>query len=134
MTNATNSDQTDTAASGPSADDRWTVRAVVRRHKWAAAATAAVVLVVVALTLITTLVSPSREPLSDSASCTQWDAGTPAQKIAYSHLYINEYGRVPNTAGNAAAIETTIDKACTEASYLGEADDVSVLASLRHAF
>ena len=86
------------------------------------------------MTIVTTVSSPSRQPLSDSASCTQWAAGTSAQKIAYSHLYIIEYGRFPNTARYAAAVETAINKACTKASYLGQADDISVLASLRHAF
>ena len=103
-------------------------------HKRLAAAAIVVVIAVVAVTIATTVSNPSRQPLSDSASCTQWAAGTPAQKVAYAHLYINEYGRFANTARNAAAVETAVDKACTKASYLGEADDISVLASLRHAF
>jgi hypothetical protein len=122
------------AASGPSAGHRWTVTALVRAHKRLAAGSIVVVVALIAVTLLTTVSSPSRQPLSDSASCTQWAAGTPAQKTAYSHLYIDEYGRFANTARNAAAVETAIDKACTKASYLGEADDISVLASLRHAF
>jgi hypothetical protein len=104
------------------------------RHKRVAAGSIALVLALIAVTIVTTVSSPRREKLSDSASCTQWAAGAPAQKIAYSHLYINEYGRFPNTAHYAAVVKVAINKACTQASYLGEADDVSVLASLRHAF
>jgi len=122
------------AAAGSSADHRWTLTALVLGHKRFAAGSIVVVLALIAATIVTTVSSPSRQPLSDSASCTQWAAGTPAQKIAYSHLYINEYGRFPNTARYATAVEAAINKACTTASYLGEADDISVLASLRHAF
>ncbi len=122
------------AAPGPSAGHRWTFTGLVLGHKRLAAAAIVVVVALIAVTLLTTVSSPSRQPLSDSASCTQWAAGTSAQKTAYSHLYIDEYGRFANTARNAAAVETAIDKACTKASYLGEADDISVLASLRHAF
>lgn len=140
MGRATNSDpgddahSDDPAASGVSAEHRWTLTALARKHKRVAAASTAVVLAVIAVTIVTTVSSRGRESLSDSASCTQWAAGTPAQKIAYSHVYINEYGRFANTARNAVAVETAINKACTKASYLGEADDISVLASLRHAF
>jgi hypothetical protein len=140
MSGATNSDPGSSAplgnpaAPGPTAGDRWTVRALVLAHKRVAAGSIVVLLVVFVVTLVTTVSSPSRQPLSDSASCTQWAAGTSAQKVAYSHLYINEYGRFANTARNAAAVETAINQACTKASYLGEADDLSVLAGIRHAF
>jgi hypothetical protein len=140
MSTATNSDPDtsppsgDPAASGSSAEHRWTLTALVLAHKRVAAGSIAIVLALIAATIVTTVSSPSRQPLSDSASCTQWAAGTPAQKIAYSHLSINEYGRFPNTARYAAGVETAINKACTTASYLGEADDISLLASLRHAF
>jgi hypothetical protein len=140
MSGATNSDPGSSApsgnpaASGPTAGDRWTFRSFVLAHKRVAVGSIVVLLVVIVVTIVTTVSSPSRQPLSDAASCTQWAAGTSAQKVAYSHLYINEYGRFANTAPNAAAVETAINKACIKASYLGEADDMSVLAGLRHAF
>jgi hypothetical protein len=134
MTSATNSDPGDPAASGSSADHRWTLTLLMRRHKRVAAGLIALVLVLIAATLVTTISSPSRQPLSDSASCSQWAAGTTGQKSAYAHVYINEHGRFANTARNAASVETAINKACTKASYLGEADDVSILAALRKAF
>ena len=140
MTRAAHSDPADSEpgeidAPGSLADRRrWTLTSLALRHKRVAAGSIVLLVALIVATIVTTVSSPSREPLSDSASCTQWAAGTPAQKLAYSHLYINEYGRSPNTAHYAAAVETAINKACTRASYLGEADDVSVLASLRHAF
>jgi hypothetical protein len=134
MTGATDSERRDTGASGSSADHRWTLTSLMLRHKRVAAASIVLVLAAIAATLATTVSSPSRQPLSDSATCTQWAAATPGQKLAYAHVYINEYGRFANTARNAASVEKTIDKRCTKASYLGEADDVSVLASLRNAF
>jgi hypothetical protein len=134
MTSAANSERGDSAPSGPSANHRWTLTSLVLRHKRVAAVSIVIVLGAVAATLITTVSSPSRQPLSDSASCTQWAAASPGQKIDYAHLYINEYGRFANTAGNAASVEKAIDRQCTKASYLGEADDMSILGSLRNAF
>lgn len=92
------------------------------------------VLVLVGLTIVTTVSSQSRQTLSDSATCTAWAAATPRQKIAYSHLYIDEHGAFANTAHNANTVQSEINTECTHASYLGEADDISVLASLRGAF
>ncbi len=130
----TNDGEPAAAASGPSDQQRWSLRSLILRHKRASAALVGFLLAAIAVTVVTTISNPSRQPLSDSATCTQWAAATSAQKIAYSHVYINEYGAFPNTDRAATAVETAIDKDCTRASYLGEADDVSILASLRHAF
>jgi hypothetical protein len=133
MTMATNR-QKDAAASGSSADRSWTLTSLLLAHKRASLGTIAFLLMVIAVTFVTTVSSPSRQALSDSATCSEWAAATPAQKIFYSHVYIDEYGAYPNTTRNADAIETSINRACIRASYLGEAEDVSVLAGLRHAF
>jgi len=93
-----------------------------------------VVIVLVAVTLLTTVTSPHRQSLSDSASCSQWAAATQAQQIGYAHLYIDEYGRSANTAARAQTVRTSINRACTDASYLGESDDVTVVAALKKAF
>ncbi len=126
--------QIDDHASGSSAYRSWTLTSLLLAHKRASLGATAFLLAVIAVTFITTVSSPSRQPLSDSATCSEWAAATPAQKISYSHVYINEYGSYPDTTRNADVIETNINKACTRASYLGEAEEVSVLASLRHAF
>jgi hypothetical protein len=133
MTMATNR-ETDAAASGLSAYRSWTLTSLLLRHKRASVGSIAFLLLLIAVTFVTTVSNPSRQALSDSATCSEWAAATPAQKIAYSRLYINEYGAFPNTTRNADAIETSINKACIRASYLGEAEDVSVLAGLNHAF
>jgi hypothetical protein len=112
----------------------WTLTSVLLRHKRASVGSIAVLLVLIVGTFVTTVSNPSRQALSDSATCSEWAAATPAQKISYAHVYINEHGAFPNTTRNADVIETNINKACIRASYLGEAEDVSVLASLRHAF
>jgi hypothetical protein len=106
----------------------------MRRHKRASAGSIVFLLALITVTVVTAVASPSRQALSDSATCSEWAAATPAQKIGYSHLYINEHGAFANTARNADAVETAINRACIRAAYLGEADDLSVLASLRHEF
>jgi hypothetical protein len=134
MTSATDSPSGNTNARRADPGERWSLTSLIRRHKRIAAGSIAVVLALVAVTLVTTVTSPSRQPLADSASCAQWAAATPGQKTAYSHVYIEEYGRFANTAARAAAVEAAINQACTKASYLGEADDLSILAGIRHAF
>lgn len=134
MNRVTDTDSRGRKISGSDAGHRWSVTRVALAHKWVAAGSIAIVLIFVAVTVVPTLSSPARQPITDSATCSQWASATPAQKLGYSHLYINEYGRVPNTVQSARAVETMISTACTQASYLGEADDISVLASIRHAF
>jgi hypothetical protein len=134
MTITRNGDVGGTAASEASSDERWTIASLMRRHARVTAGSLIVVLALIAATLVTSVSDPHRQPLSDSATCSQWAAATPAQKIGYSHVYIDEYGNFANTASEAAAVKTAINRACTHASYLGEADDVTIIASLRHAF
>jgi hypothetical protein len=134
MTSTTDTDPGGSAAPGPGAEERWTLTALIRRHPRVTAGSLALLIVLVAVTLLTTVSSPQRVAISDSASCSQWAAATPAQQTAYSHLYIDEHGKFADTAAQAAAVRRAIDRACTHASYLGEAEDVSIIASLKHAF
>ena len=114
--------------------ERWTLTSLMLRHRRASAAAITIVLVAIGLTIVTTVSGHSRQPLSDATTCTAWASATRSQKVAYAQLYINEHGAFPNTPRYGAAVQTAIDRACTHASYLGEADDISVLASIRHAF
>jgi hypothetical protein len=134
MSSVIDSERGETATPSTSLDERPTLTSVARRHPRAAIVSLVFVIAVIAVTVLTTISNPRRQPLSDAANCSQWAAATAAQQIAYSHLYINEYENVANTARQAAAVRSAIDGACTHASYLGEAADVSVLAALRHAF
>jgi hypothetical protein len=115
-------------------DERWTVTSLLRRHPRVTAAAALAVAAAVALTILTTVTNPRPQPLADSTSCSQWAAATRAEQVAYSNLYIDEYGRFADTARRAAEVRAQIGRACTHASYLGEADDLTVLAAMRHSF
>lgn len=103
-------------------------------HKRGAAAAATVFLLAIAITVLPTLSGSSAGALTDSTTCSQWAAATPGQQSGYAYLYLREYRPAPVTAANAQAVGGAISKACVEAAYLGEADDVSVVAAFRHAF
>jgi hypothetical protein len=115
-------------------DERWPLTSLLRRHPRVTAASLLVVAAAVAVTILTTVSDPHPQPLRDAASCSQWAAASRAEQLAYSHLYIDEYGRVADTARHAADVRAQIGRACTHASYLGEADDITILAALRHSF
>ncbi len=115
-------------------DERWTLTSLLRRHPRIAAASTLVVAAAVAITILTTVGNPRPQPLANSASCSQWAAASRSEQLAYSHLYIDEYGRFANTARRADEVRAQIVSACTHASYLGEADDITVLAAMRHSF
>ncbi len=134
MTTVTDSQPGDATASGPSPPQRLTLKSLVARHKRASAAVIALLVVLAALAIGSAVSGSGRQALSDAATCSQWGAATSAQKIAYAHVYIGEYEAVPDTAPYAGAVKASIDRACVRAAYLGEADDVSVLAAMRHAY
>ena len=121
-------------AAGSGAPPGWSLTSFMLAHKRASAASIVVVLALIVATVLTTVANPARAPLTDASTCSAWAAGTGAQKIAYALVYIGEYGGGPDTRRTAQTVVTTIDNECVRASYLGEADDVSILASLRHAF
>lgn len=116
-------------------DERWTLTSLLRSHPRVTAASLLVVAAAVAVTILTTTVgNPRPQALANSASCSQWAAATRSEQLAYSHLYIDEYGRFADTARRADEVRAQIGRACTHASYLGEADDITILAAERHSF
>jgi hypothetical protein len=117
-----------------SVDERWTLTSLLRRYPRVAAASALVVAAAVAVTILTTVGNARPQPLANSASCSQWAAATRAEQLAYSNLYIDEYGGFADTARRANEVRAQIGRACTHASYLGEADDITILAAQRHSF
>ncbi|HEY5427943.1 MAG TPA: hypothetical protein VIK04_02410 [Solirubrobacteraceae bacterium] len=129
-----NSADGDTAGAGPAVPPGWSLTALMLGHKRVSAASIVVVLALIVVTVLTTVANPARAPLTDASTCSAWAAGTGAQKVAYALVYIGEYGGGPDTTRTARTLVTTIDTECVRASYLGEADDVSILASIRHAF
>ena len=80
------------------------------------------------------LLGSSGEALSDSSTCSEWSSASQAQQNAYSHLYVNEYGALLSIRPDAVRIESAIDRDCTHAAYLGESDDLSVYAAIRHQY
>ena len=122
------------APSKPGSPEDFSFRSLIAQHKRGSALIAAAVLAVIVLTVLTTLTGANPSPLSDSTTCSEWAAASPAQRTTYSHLYIDEYGDYANTDANAAVVRTDVNQDCVRAAYLGEADDVTVLSALHHAF
>lgn len=107
---------------------------IVSRHKRASAGAIALVLVLVAVTVVPALLSTSGGVISDSTSCSGWGSASQAQQTAYSHLYLNQHGVLPSGARDADSVKSAVSKACIQAAYLGEADDVSVIAAIKHQY
>jgi hypothetical protein len=109
------------------------LKAVILRHKAASAGAAAVLLIV--LTVLASAVLPGGErALGDSASCSDWASASQSQQNAYSQLYLNEHGALPSGAGDVSGVRSAINNDCIKAAYLGESDDVTVIAAIEHAF
>ena len=117
-----------------SAPEEFSLASVIVEHKRGAAAIAVVVLALIAVTIVPSLTGSSSAALSDSASCSQWAAATPGEQDAYARLYLNEYLAVPDTPANVTTVRARINNACVRAAYLGEADEVTVVAAFRHQF
>jgi hypothetical protein len=114
--------------------DRPTLRGVILRYKAASAAVIVVLLVLVAFTAAAAVSSSSTAALSDSTSCSQWASASEARQSSYSQLYLSEHGGLASGANDPTSIRSAISGACSQAAYLGESDDVSVLAAVRHDF
>lgn len=104
------------------------------RHKRATAGAIALLIVLVAVTVVPALLSSSAGALSDSTSCSGWGSASQAQQTAYSHLYLDEYRVLASGASDPASVKSAVSTACIQAAYLGEADDVSVVAAVKHQY
>jgi hypothetical protein len=110
------------------------LKAIILRHKAAAAAAIAVVLVLVGVMAAAALPNAKAGALTDSSTCSAWQSATQTQQAAYAHLYVTEHGSSVSGGLGGAGVESSINGACKHAAYLGEADDISVIAALSHAF
>lgn len=110
------------------------VRTIVRRHKAATAGAIVVVLVLIGAMVAAALPSAKAGALSDSSTCSAWSSATSAQQAAYAHLYITEHASSVSGGLGAPSVQATINGDCNHAAYLGEADDISIIAALNHAF
>ncbi len=93
-----------------------------------------VVLLLIAFTAAAAISSSSNAALSDSTSCSQWVSASQAQQNGYAQLYLKEHGAPSSGARNADGVRSMITSTCTQAAYLGESDDVSVIAAIKHDF
>ena len=107
---------------------------LLRRHKRATAIVVAIAVLAIALSVVPALVGSSSGPLTDATSCSGWSGASSAQKAAYVQLYLDAYGSFSGAGRTSAAVQTSINHGCIRAAYLGEADDVSVLAAVRGDF
>jgi hypothetical protein len=130
----TNNPSGDASVSGPTARERSNARTLILRHKVAFIGGIALLFALVAVMAATVLLSSSREALSDSSSCSEWSSASQAQQNAYSHLYVDEYGALLSRGLDVISIESAINRDCTRAAYLGESDELSLYAAIRHRY
>lgn len=106
----------------------------MRSHRKASAVIAAIVLAMILLTVLTSVSGGNGGALTDSTSCTQWASSSASQQNAYAQLFLNEHGALPNGEGTVTTVRSDINSECVHAAYLGESDDVTVVAAVNHAF
>ena len=106
------------------------LRTIIARHKRETAVVVVLVIVLVGTMAAAALPSSRASALSDASTCSAWASAGQSQQTTYARLYLTEYG---GTRGTASVV-SAINSACTHAAYLGEADDVSILAAINHAF
>ena len=116
-------------AMGP---DGPSLKKLILAHKRAAAGVIAVVLVLVGVMVGAALPSARDVSLSDSSTCSAWGSASQAQRSAYARRYVAEYAS--NGARDQDTTEADLTGACNHAAYLGEADDISLVAAMNHAF
>ena len=104
------------------------------RHKLASVGGIALLFVLVGMMAASVLLGSGGEVLRDSSSCSEWSSASRAQQNAYSHLYVDEYGRLLSRGLDAVSIESAINRDCTRAAYLGESDELSVYAAIRNRY
>jgi Flp pilus assembly pilin Flp len=124
----------DRASPVAGAIDRLTFRAIVRRYKAASAVAFGLVLALIAVVLAAAASGPSTTPLSDATSCSQWAAATATQQTAYGYLYLREYGDLLSSARAARGVRSTLDVDCAKAADLGDSDEVTVVAAIKHEY
>ncbi|MGB9185727.1 MAG: hypothetical protein WCB67_16865 [Solirubrobacteraceae bacterium] len=110
------------------------LKALLLAHRAASAAGLVVLVALVAVMAAPAFSSSSAGPLSDSASCSQWMTTGQGQRSAYARLYLNEHISILGPGPTAGNIESVINTGCTRAGYLGEGDEVTVVAAIKHQY
>jgi hypothetical protein len=107
---------------------------LISRHKRATGIVVGLAVLAIALSVVPALVGSSSGPLNDATTCSQWASASSTQQSDYARLYLDGYGTFSGAGRTGAAVQTSISRACVRAAYLGEADDVSILAAVRGDF
>src|ERR1700733_6640621 len=102
------------------------LKSIIVRHKRETAVVVALVIVLIGTMAATALPSSRASALSDASTCSARASAGQSQPTTYARLYLTEYG---GTRGTASVV-SAINSACSHAAYLGEADDVSILAAI----
>lgn len=108
----------------------WSTRALIARHKLAAAGALAVVLLLLAFGAAAILTSSSLV-VTDSTTCSTWASANQTQQKAYALHYIREYGQLPGGGTAPARVVTAVNIGCTQAFTNDAADTATVLAAIR---
>ena len=111
----------------------WTVRALVRRHKLAAAVAAAFILIT-AGTFVAAVIVPRNGAVGDSTSCLQWGSSSQTQQQAFGELYLARHGNVAQQVPGVAGVENAVDAGCLAAFSSDEEDSVTVLDAIEKRY
>jgi hypothetical protein len=132
----TDSTAGDRAAPGQTVDEPPTLWGAMLGHKRAAAAVIALLLAAIAVTVATAVSSSSASAsaLTDATTCSAWTSASHAQQSAYSQLYLAEHLGSAGGARYVRAITSALDADCTQAAYLGESDDISLVAAIKREY
>jgi hypothetical protein len=114
-------------------EELWTVRALLVRHKLAAAGLAAVIAVMLAMILVAVLGSKGGA-VSDSTTCSQWSSANESRQAAYARLYVREHGQLPSGDTSPAGVIGAINKGCNLAFGEDVSDTVTVVQAISGRF
>jgi hypothetical protein len=126
-----------TSKPGTPTDDfgaRWTIRALIARHKPASLGAAAVIALLVAMVVVPAL-GGKGGVVSDSTTCSQWGSANVDQQSAYARLYVSEHGNVSPRWGRApAGVINAINTGCTQAFGENVSDSATVVQAISRTF
>jgi hypothetical protein len=110
------------------------LRTLMLRYKLASALSIATLVVMVGVTAAAAISSSHPAPLNDASTCTQWSAAPQSVRATYSQKYLNEHGAIGFGVNDAGTVEARMSAACEHAAYLGESDDLALLAAIEHHY
>jgi hypothetical protein len=117
----------------PTDTAQWSTRALITRHKLAAAVAALLVALFVGLFLAIVL-GPRGGTVTGSTSCTQWSSSNQSEQQAYSERYLSEHGHLPSGGTGVPAVEAAINAGCMAAYASDEEDAITVLDAIERRY